>query len=117
MSYEISENNGESEKDGIGEDGEEEQERFECVEYVMEVFMVIVVRVEYHFVCVSNIHIYDNICIVFVRMSYRRFVYISRDTVFFRDPPVFRRDFLGIVFPCRSFSELMLIMESPSREI
>lgn len=61
VSYEISENNGESEKDGIGEDGEEKQERFECVEYVMEVFMVIVVCVEYHFVCVCPIYIYMTI--------------------------------------------------------
>jgi len=44
-------------------------------------------------------------------------IYISNDTVFFNDPPVFLRDFLGSVFPCRSFRELILIMESPSREI
>jgi hypothetical protein len=43
VSYEISEDNGESEIDGMGEDGQDEKECFECVEYVMEVFMVVVV--------------------------------------------------------------------------
>jgi hypothetical protein len=43
VSYKISEDNGESEIDGIWENGQDEKERFECVEYVMEVFMIIVV--------------------------------------------------------------------------
>jgi hypothetical protein len=43
VSYEISEDNGESEIDGIGENGQDEKERFECVEYVMEVCVFMVV--------------------------------------------------------------------------